>query len=142
MSFMKACSVTDVDPGGAKQFTGGPEPIAVFNVDGRFFATQDSCPHGRWSLSESYVKGDTVECALHNGCFSIRSGKRLGPPVSRPLRTYAVRVEAGFVYVDVASGAHELRPGAAAREIADVCADAGTAPEPIRPPAGGRDGLG
>lgn len=128
MNFVKACNVADVQPGGVVQASGGSELIAVFNVNGRFFATQDSCPHGQWPLSESYVDGDTVECALHNGRFSICSGKRLSPPVCRALRTYVVRVEAGIVYVDVDSGAYELRPGAA-----DELAEAH-----VR----GRDGLG
>ncbi|MEP7244080.1 MAG: non-heme iron oxygenase ferredoxin subunit [Gammaproteobacteria bacterium] len=112
MNFVTACNVADVQPGSSVQATGGSEPIAVFNVNGRFFATQDRCPHGQWSLAESYLVGDTVECALHNGRFSVSSGKRLSPPVCRALRTYAVKVEAGLVYVDVDSGAYELRAGA------------------------------
>lgn len=114
MSFVKACNVDDVPPGAAVQVVAVPEALAVFNVNGRFFATQDRCPHGQWPLSESYIDGDVVECALHNGRFSISSGKRLSPPVCRALRTFDVRVEAGVVYVDVESGAHELRTGACA----------------------------
>jgi len=110
--FLRACSVGEVALGGVKLFEGGAERIAIFHVGGRMYATQDACPHGQWSLSESHVDGEVVECALHNGRFSICSGKRLGPPVSRPLRTYAVRVEEGAVWVDVDSGAAEPRPGA------------------------------
>ena len=112
MTLMKVCDVTELVPGAVRRFDGGAEPIAVFNVDGRFFATQDRCPHGNWPLSDSYVKGDTVECSLHNGCFSIRTGRRLSPPVARALQTYAVAVRDGEVYVDVDSGAFEPREGA------------------------------
>lgn len=112
MNFVKACDAADVQPGGAVLTDRGDEPIAVFNVGGRFYATQDRCPHGQWSLSDSYVTGDTVECALHNGRFSISSGKRLSPPVCRALRTYVVKVEAGAVFVDVNSAGYELRTGA------------------------------
>lgn len=118
MSFLKVCNAADVGPGGAVQVAGSAEMLAVFNVNGRFFATQDRCPHGQWPLSESYVDGDVVECALHNGRFSISSGKRLSPPVCRALRTYEVKVEAGVVYVDVDSGAHQPRQGASAVEEA------------------------
>ena len=111
---MKVCAVEELEPGAARRLEGGAEAIAVFNVDGLYFATQDRCPHGNWPLSDSYVKGDTVECALHNGCFSIRTGKRLTPPVSRPLRTFAVVVQDGVVCVDVDSGAFETRVGASA----------------------------
>lgn len=114
MSFVKVCSAADIARGGALSFQGGPEPIAVFNVEGRFYATQDRCPHAHWPLSDSYVSGAVVECALHNARFCIRSGKRLSPPACRPLRTYAVKLEGGFVYVDIESGACEEREGAGA----------------------------
>jgi biphenyl 2,3-dioxygenase ferredoxin component len=112
VNFVTACNVADLKPGSSLGFAGAGATIAIFNVDGRIFATQDSCPHGQWSLSDSYVSGDTIECALHGGRFSISSGKRLGPPVCRALRTYAVKIEGESVLVDVDSGAYELRPGA------------------------------
>ena len=118
MSFVFACSMSDVAPGQARLFDTGPEPIAIFNVEGRYFATQDKCPHGQFSLSESYVEGDRVVCALHDGCFSIRSGKRLGPPVSRPLRTYAVELRGDELFVDLDSGGHIERPGAGGSDAA------------------------
>lgn len=113
MRFLRACGVSEVAAGNVKLFDSGAERIAIFHVGGRMYATQDACPHGQWSLSESYVDGEVVECALHNGRFSICSGKRLGPPVSRPLRTYAVKVDQGAVWVDVDSAAAEPRSGAA-----------------------------
>jgi nitrite reductase/ring-hydroxylating ferredoxin subunit len=112
MSYVFACSVSEVGPGQARLFITDPEPIAIFNVGGRFFATQDKCPHGQFSLSESYVEGDRVVCALHDGCFSISSGKRLGPPVSRALRTFQVEVRGDAVFVDPASGDYVARVGA------------------------------
>lgn len=104
MTLLRVCQVSDMAPGSVRRFDGGPEAIAVFNVDGIYYATQDRCPHGQWPLSESYVNGDTVECALHSGCFSIRTGKRLGPPVSRALRIYPITINDGVVFVDVTAG--------------------------------------
>jgi nitrite reductase/ring-hydroxylating ferredoxin subunit len=112
MTLMKVCNMSELEPGTVRRFDGGAEAIAVFNIEGRYYATQDRCPHGNWPLSDSYIKGDTIECALHNGCFSIRTGKRLGPPVSRPLRTYAVAIQDDAVLVDIDSGAFEAREGA------------------------------
>jgi nitrite reductase/ring-hydroxylating ferredoxin subunit len=112
VTFVSACDVTELQPGHAMRAIAGDDPIALFNVDGRLFATQDRCPHGLWPLSESYFTGDKVECALHGAQFSVISGKRLAPPVCRALKTYAVKVEAGRVYIDVDSGACEPRAGA------------------------------
>ncbi len=80
--------------------TDGPNPIAVFRVGDEFFATDNTCTHAKFSLSEGYVEGATVECALHNARFCLRTGKVLSPPATIPLRTYPVRVEGGEVFVE------------------------------------------
>ena len=112
MNFVSACDIAELQPGTAMRVMAGDVPIALFNVDGRFFATQDRCPHGQWPLSESHVSGDMVECALHGAQFSLITGKRLSPPVCRSLMTYAVKVEGGRVWIDADSGAYESRAGA------------------------------
>ena len=45
--------------------------VAVFNVDGQFFVTQNACTHGPGSLSDGFVEGDQVECDFHGGKFHI-----------------------------------------------------------------------
>ena len=116
MSFVRVCRIEEIAPGAARVLSDAPEPIAVFNVAGRFFATQDRCTHGQFSLSESYIEGDQVVCALHNGRFCIRTGKRLSPPVCRALRTFDVAVREGEVHVDIDSGAYVARDGAGAND--------------------------
>ena len=78
-----------------------PEPpIAVFNVDGEFYAVDDTCTHEAFSLADGYVLGDVVECAYHMAKFNIRTGKVLSPPAYRDLACYDTKVEDGGVYVD------------------------------------------
>lgn len=112
MAFIRVCVVSDLEPGEVMSVDGPTEPIAVYNVNDRFFATQDLCTHGQWRLSESYVDGDIIECALHMACFSISGGKVLAPPASLPLKTYAVKVENDSVFVDPESGDFCEREGA------------------------------
>lgn len=112
MNFVGACDINELPSGAAMRAVEGDDPIALFNVDGRFYATQDLCPHGRWPLSDSHLTGENVECALHGAKFSVISGKRLTPPVCRSLMTYAVKVAGGKIYIDVDSGAYEPRVGA------------------------------
>ena len=75
--------------------------LAVFNIDGEFFVTDDACTHGPGSLSEGYIEDDVVECNFHNGQFNIRTGEVVGPPCMVPVKTYAVMVENGKVFIEV-----------------------------------------
>lgn len=45
----------DLPPGEMQRYEGGPEPVMVCNVDGEFFAVQDTCTHGDWALSDGYL---------------------------------------------------------------------------------------
>ncbi|GAA2362513.1 bifunctional 3-phenylpropionate/cinnamic acid dioxygenase ferredoxin subunit [Saccharopolyspora halophila] len=77
----------------------GAVPIAVFNVDGELYAIDDTCSHQDASLSEGWLEGCAVECPLHAACFDLRTGQPSGPPAKKPVRTHAVSVEAGMIYV-------------------------------------------
>ena len=76
-------------------------PLAIFNVDGEFLCTSDTCTHEASSLSDGYLEGDTVECAFHFARFSLRTGAVLCPPAMLPLKTFAVKVEDGKIYIDI-----------------------------------------
>ena len=76
-------------------------PLAIFNVDGEYLCTSDTCTHEASSLSDGYVEGDTAECAFHFARFSLRTGAVLCPPAIMPLKTFPVKVEDGKIYVDI-----------------------------------------
>ena len=75
--------------------------VAVFNVDGEFLCTTDSCTHEAYSLSDGYIEGDTVECGFHFAKFSLRTGAVLCPPAMLPLKTFPVKVEDGKIFIDI-----------------------------------------
>ena len=100
-SRIELCNTSDVDVGGALRVEKDDLILAVFNVDGEFFVTDDACTHGPGSLSEGYVEGDVVECNFHNGQFNIRTGAVVSPPCMIPIKTYPTRVENGKVVIDV-----------------------------------------
>ena len=75
--------------------------IAVYNVDGNFFATQDQCSHGEASLSEEgELCGKFVECSWHFGTFDVTTGEPGLMPCEIPLKTYAVFVADGKVSIE------------------------------------------
>lgn len=105
MSFEKVIEVDDLPAGEALKVERNGVEVAIFNVDGEFFATQDRCTHGDWSLSEGgFLEGDIVECSLHCGKFCVRTGKVKAYPPTEPLKVFPVRIEGGAVYVDFSAG--------------------------------------
>ena len=95
------CATGEVAPGTALKIEIDDLALAVFNVDGEFFVTDDLCTHGPGSLSEGYIDGDVVECNFHNGQFNIRTGEVVSPPCMVPVKTYAVTVIDGRVTIEV-----------------------------------------
>ena len=95
------CSTADVAVGGALKVEKDDLILAVFNVNGEFYVTDDTCTHGPGSLSEGYITDDVVECDFHNGAFNIKTGEVVAPPCMVPLKTYRTIVEGGDVYIEI-----------------------------------------
>ena len=99
MTFQRACAVSDVPEEGAVGVEVAGLPVAIIRADGELFALQDVCSHEEVPLSEGEVYDHTVECWQHGSCFDLRSGKPTGPPATKPVPTYPVKVDGGDVYV-------------------------------------------
>ena len=93
------CDAHDVPEGGAIKVEKEGLVLAVFNLGGRFFVTDDACTHGPGSLSEGEIDGEVVECNFHNGAFHIPTGRVEAPPCMVALRTYVVQVADGKVCI-------------------------------------------
>ncbi len=76
-------------------------PIAIYNLDGEFFATHNVCTHAFALLSDGYVDDGKIECPLHQGIFDIRSGKAEEGPVDEDLQTFPVKVEGDALLVEI-----------------------------------------
>jgi len=91
---------SDVPVGAAIRVEVADFVLAVFNLNGSIFVTDDACTHGPGSLSEGFIEDDIVECNFHRGAFNVRTGEAVSPPCMVPVRTYAVVVSQGSVYID------------------------------------------
>lgn len=79
-------------------------PVALYNVAGTIYATDDRCTHGNSSLSdEGYLEGFVIECGRHGGSFDVRTGSVILAPCTVPLRTYEVEIDDGAIYLMMAS---------------------------------------
>ena len=92
---------TEIAEDEAKKVIIGDDHIAIFNLGGDFFATDDICTHAYASLAEGYIEDDCVECPLHAGRFDIRTGKAQGVPVTEDIKTYKVKIDGDEIYVEV-----------------------------------------
>lgn len=91
-----------LSPGQVCKVQVGGCPVAVFNIDGEFYATADTCTHATASLSDGeIVDGDLIACPLHDGQFHIPTGQAMGFPCTVDVRTYKVIEDGDDVYADL-----------------------------------------
>lgn len=97
-NFITVAKIADVPPGTAKTVTVGGREVALFNVDGRFYALDNTCPHQGGPLAEGYIDGTTVTCPWHAWCFKLADGKMtLGDYAS--VDAFDVRIDGDAVAV-------------------------------------------
>ena len=100
-SRLELCKVGDVAAGEVRRVEAAGLTLAVYNIDGDFYTTDDHCTHGPGSLSEGFVDGDVIECNFHQGRFNIRTGEVVAPPCMIPVKTYKTVVDGERVYVEI-----------------------------------------
>jgi naphthalene 1,2-dioxygenase ferredoxin component len=66
--------------------------IALYDLDGELFATDDICTHAYAKLSDGWLDKGEIECPLHAGRFDVKTGAATAPPCTENLKTYPVRV--------------------------------------------------
>jgi nitrite reductase/ring-hydroxylating ferredoxin subunit len=103
----KLCSTSDIAEGTVKSFEVGNSILAVYNVGGEYFVTDNECTHGAASLAEGILEDDVIECTLHFGAFNVKTGKAVQAPCFTALRTYKVVLQDGQVMVDLDKTADE-----------------------------------
>ncbi|HVP10634.1 MAG TPA: non-heme iron oxygenase ferredoxin subunit [Phycisphaerae bacterium] len=99
--FIKVAKTSEVPPGKSKVVDLGGLRIALFNVDGRYFAIDDVCTHAGGSLSEGGLHGATVECPLHGARFDLATGRVLDPPAETDVAAYRVHIEGKDIMLEV-----------------------------------------
>ena len=96
-TWIKVAAAADVPEDGTLLVNLGAEPVCLYNLAGKIFATHDTCTHGQASLADGFIEGEEIECPLHQGKFHIPSGKAVSAPCTEDIRRYAVKIENGAV---------------------------------------------
>lgn len=97
--FVSVARVDDVAPGKAKEIQVNGRRIALFNVDGAFYACDDECPHVGFSLAEGDLDGAKVVCFGHGWGFDLATGACDAAPAE--VQVYPVQIVDGCVQIQV-----------------------------------------
>jgi nitrite reductase/ring-hydroxylating ferredoxin subunit len=98
--FVKVASVSELPPGSAKVVEMMGKTIALFNVEGAIYATDNTCLHQGGPLGEGELIGEVVICPWHQWEYNVRAGEVVGDS-SLKITTYPVEVEGGDIKVAV-----------------------------------------
>ena len=99
--FTRACSVADVEDGGALRVMIGTLPVAIVRSNGDVYAIHDVCSHANVALSEGEIDDQTIECWLHGSRFDLVTGRPTGLPATKPVPVYPVKIDGDDVLIDV-----------------------------------------
>ncbi|MBJ7905763.1 non-heme iron oxygenase ferredoxin subunit [Streptomyces sp. NPDC004549] len=100
-SFVRACGLSELSEDTPKRVELDGTPVSVVKTEGEVYAIYDICSHANVSLSEGEVEDGQIECWLHGSCFDLRTGKPSGPPATRPVPVYPVKIEGDDVLVSL-----------------------------------------
>ena len=96
---VKVATVGDLSPGEAMSVEVNDEEVALFNVDGTYYAIGDICTHAGGTLSDGELEGEEIECPLHGARYNVRTGEVLSPPAPKGVKSYSVKVEGDDILI-------------------------------------------
>ncbi len=97
----KVGETSDVPPGTAIAVEINGQRLALFNIDGKFYAIDDTCPHSGGPLSEGDVDETAVTCPWHGASFSLADGSVLSPPAEEDVTSYRVQVDGTEIMIEI-----------------------------------------
>lgn len=101
-NYIKALSVNEVPSGSMKTVSIGGKKIAIANVNGEFFAIDDTCSHAQCSLGEEgFLDGNVATCGCHGATFDVTSGKVMSLPAVTDVASYAVKTAGSDILVEI-----------------------------------------
>ncbi|MBI4163028.1 MAG: Rieske 2Fe-2S domain-containing protein [Candidatus Aenigmarchaeota archaeon] len=100
MTLVKVASKNDVKSGEGKTVSAGGKEIALFNIDGQFFAIDNTCAHRGGPLGEGMLEGNVVTCPFHGWKFNVQNGSSVMPPGAK-VKSFAVKLEGDDIMLEV-----------------------------------------
>lgn len=99
--FVTVAQAADIPAGEARVVTAGGKRLAVCNVDGQFYAIDDTCTHDDGPLGSGKLDGHAIACPRHGARFDVRDGRVLQMPAAVGVQSYPVRVVNDEIQIDI-----------------------------------------
>lgn len=97
-AFVSIANTDELRPGECKVVAANGLPLALYNIAGEFFVTNNECPHRRGPLGDGQLDGPIIICPWHGWAFDVTTGVSIDTQTC-VLKTFAVRVQDGKVQV-------------------------------------------
>ena len=92
---------SEMPPGKLNKISVDGKEVLVVNLDGNYFAMDDTCTHSGASLSEGQLDGSTVTCGWHGAKFDCKTGKlEKFPAKINDLKSYKAIVESDDIFLE------------------------------------------
>ena len=92
---------SEMPPGKLNKISVDGKEVLMVNLDGNYFAMDDTCTHSGASLSEGQIDGSTVTCGWHGAKFDCKTGKlEKFPAKINDLKSYKVLVESDDIFIE------------------------------------------
>ena len=101
LQYRRVASVDAIPSGKGAVVEVGGKAVAIFNVEGRFYAVDNVCSHRGGPLAEGSLRGKLVICPWHGAQFDITNGQVLSFPATEGIASYSTKVEEGGVWVAI-----------------------------------------
>lgn len=99
MTWINAARLNEIPADEPLQVNLDGQLIALYRVEGSYYATQDTCTHAKASLSEGFLNGDCIECPLHEALFHIPSGKLISGPACDSLKVFTTKIDTDILWL-------------------------------------------
>jgi 3-phenylpropionate/trans-cinnamate dioxygenase ferredoxin component len=108
MNYIKIAQTTELTSGGKKKVSVGGKEILLTNIEGSFYAVDNTCPHMGGSLVEGKLDGHHIVCPRHGTSFDVTTGKFFAPGKllfikinTHDLKCYPVKIEGANILIGI-----------------------------------------
>ena len=92
---------TDIISGQMKKISSDENEIVIININGDYFAIDDTCTHAGGSISEGKLDDSSIICDWHGAQFDCKNGKLLKFPAKiNDLKSYKIVIESDKIFVE------------------------------------------
>jgi nitrite reductase (NADH) small subunit len=99
MAFARAAKTTEIAPGTIKEFQVEGKPVAVANVDGKFYAINNTCLHRGGPLGQGPLEGKIVTCPWHGWEYDVTTGKISQNPAVG-VNSYPIEIRGDEIFIN------------------------------------------